>query len=150
MVFGNATVPVGTVDLDSLNGNNGANQLSGGDGNDVLNGFGGNDGFEEFLGVLVAPDAQQQFGPDAGGVQPVEFPGFKALQADGRRALEFPGLDGFEDRAQMHLAVSRLTQPLMERAGRVGLEQIAAPRIADGAGGADMQLHAVVITLNAA
>ena len=90
--------------------------------------LGGDHRFAQHAGLFVAVEAQQQFGADACGVQPVGFALFETRQAELGRIVEALCLDGREDGFQMGFAQPGDLQPVEKRGSGEGLEQVAVER----------------------
>ncbi len=79
-------------------------------------------------------DAQQQFGADAGRVEPVGGLGLEAAHAQLGGEFEPAVVDGDEDVLEDLLALARLLDACRQRLGGVGLEQVAVERRFGGLG----------------
>ena len=80
---------------------------------------------KSFWASWCAPDGATTVRPRCARRTASKVPGPQSAAGKWTPRARIPRTRWLRRSAQMHLAVSRLTQPLMERAGRVGLEQIA-------------------------
>ena len=88
----------------------------------------GNHGLKQRACLRVAAQPQQQFGANACGVKPIRLACFKALSAQGGGRFKVFLLNGIEDRLEVDFAQPGQAQPLEQRAGGEGFEQIAVQR----------------------
>ena len=97
-------------------------------------GLGLDDGFVQLFGLGWLVHAQQEFGADAGRIQPVRTLALETRNAQLGGGLKLTRLNGREDLLQGHFAHPRLLQTLTQLRGLVRLEQVAVQRRLGGLG----------------